>query len=349
MAIKVWTGNLSSDPSVPNNWLGEVAPVSGDKLVFNHHATRAVSGSFSSTSARIFSIVLSHTYPFAFGTGSSPLQFSNVDIPVFTHHNRYDVYISGVNGSPVTIHSLKIISPAVTVLDYANFANGSIRFQSGSETLEGSFSGAVHLTNVVVTDPEDRFTVSSDYNTGGSFTLIPAISNPVGPSLSLDIRGRDWEFNIPDGLALTAPIWPGVSHIQLGATLRPSSYNEFDSVKLNYLKEGSNSVLTAITLNTYSHSFSAAIFETASHMSIDEDPSAKINLYGGTFRMPNTKLKDNSTASHQVSGVTLDGPSLLDLRVGSELEILTIPILKVKDPSLSHIIFNSNSVVSVAY
>jgi hypothetical protein len=317
-------------------------------MVFNSHAKRAVSGSFVNPS-RTFSITVSHTYPFLFGEIDDPLYFNNTDITELIYHSRHSGFISGIDGEPLTVHSLKAITPASLVFDYTSFADGTIRLQSGSEALEGSFIGTLVLSNVVVTTPNHMFTVISDYNTGGSFTLIPALSNLVGPSLYLDIRGRDWSINIPDGLATTAPLWPGTSHVELKAVIRPSSYNQLDTVKFNYLNDGKNSIQTAITLNTYSHTASAAVFETASHMSIDEHPLAKIDLYGGTFSMAQTKLQDTSTASHQISGITLDGHSLLDLRVGSELEMLTIPSLKIKDSTSSKVVFSAHSVVSVAY
>ncbi len=356
MAIKVWTGAISSDPSVSGNWLGLAVPVTGDRVVFNNKALKAVSGSFADPTAPSLIVLVAHNYPFIFGDADNPIYFNEVDITELVYHSEYSGFIAGADGEATIIRSLKAITAATLTLDYVDFADGGIRLQSGAASLEGSFSGSIVITNNVVANATDVITVESDYNTGGSFTLTPAASNTYGPLLSMLIRGKDWTFDIADGSSTSAPIWPDNGHVTLDATIRPSSYNGSSSVNLNYLNEGNNPVLTSTKIHTYSHSSSAAVVSTASHVSVDEFPLSELNLYGGTFKVPNAKLftstyssSSESYPSYEIAEATIDGDSILDLRAGSELEILTIPNLNLKDSPSAQVLFSDNSVISVTY
>ena len=350
MAVRVWTGAYSSELRFASNWLGGTAPVPGDRLVFTDKAQREATGSFALLMGiGGFSISVTPKYPFNFGTSEAPLDAAGCNILEFGYRSLQEwCFLEGTQDDVLTIFKLITTTSGEMYLTHTSLADGSLYLRGGDVDHGGSFSGRLEFVDYEVINADHIPTISSDYKCGGTLNISPQAGSDYGFSAYMDIKGTDLTVDIPRGKVSTYTPMPGVSNSYMEVIVRPASYNAWDKVVFNYLEAGEISVQSVLTLSIYSHTAVAGQFITASHLSVGGSTS-KYSLYGGTFSLPNTKLKESSTDSHKVSAVVLEGNSVLDLRAGSMLELLSIPSLIIRDPESARVIFGAESTISVQY
>lgn len=224
MSTKVWSGATDGNFQTATNWVGGVAPVAADDLIFNSGSVSVTAG-LTGNAYALASLTVTENYTGSIGSGATPLTVTDgsTGFAVLTCAGRGAFYKFACTGTTTTV---KVdTTPATTVyLGSGTFTNvthsgggGECRAESAVVTNYYGTSNAIKL----YADAATAFTILqtagyvytsrniATYTGKGGARLVTNSSAAITTSATL-VRGDVFEHN-SDGTITLVDIGPGAS------------------------------------------------------------------------------------------------------------------------------------------
>ena len=197
MATQVWTGALSTDPTVAGNWVSLTAPVTGDTVLFGNGTGALQNPVTFAADSIVFGAIDCTGYTSTMTVSSHALNCSgSVTLPngmTFTSNSTSSLVLSGTG--TVTTGSMINLPQTVTIN-----APGATVTQGSAWTLAGTTAGVLTLTAGTLNT--NGFAVATGaFSCNNSNTRTLTLGASV---ITCSFAGLAVDFNVPANLTMTA-------------------------------------------------------------------------------------------------------------------------------------------------